>query len=287
MTEDDFVGEVKSGMTIGVGGWGSRRKPMSLIRAIIRSGVKDLTVVSYGGPEIGILAATGQLKKAIYGFVSLDSIPLEPHFRLARQTGKIEAVEFDEGAFYLGLLASSHRVPFYPTRAGLGSDMLVMNPELKTIVSPYPGPDGGEGETLVAIPAFDIDISLIHMNRADAGGNGQFLGPDLFFDDLFAMAAKRTFMSCEKIIPTENFLDEGSVHTLKIPRIFVNGVIEAPYGAHFTECPPDYGRDENFQNMYAQTAKDPELWNSFKEKYLDASSHEEYLAAVNSRGGET
>lgn len=287
MTEDDFVGEVESGMTIGVGGWGSRRKPMSLIRAIIRSGVKDLTVVSYGGPEIGILAATGQLKKAIYGFVSLDSIPLEPHFRLARQTGKIEAVEFDEGAFYLGLLASSHRVPFYPTRAGLGSDMLVMNPELKTIVSPYPGPDGGEGETLVAIPAFDIDISLIHMNRADAGGNGQFLGPDLFFDDLFAMAAKRTFMSCEKIIPTESFLDEGSVHTLKIPRIFVNGVIEAPYGAHFTECPPDYDRDESFQKMYAQTAKDPELWNSFKEKYLDASSHEEYLAAVNSRGEET
>lgn len=287
MTEEDFVGEVKSGMTIGVGGWGSRRKPMSLIRAIIRSGVKDLTVVSYGGPEIGILAATGQLKKAIYGFVSLDSIPLEPHFRLARQTGKIEAVEFDEGAFYLGLLAASHRVPFYPTRAGLGSDMLMMNPELKTIESPYPGPDGSDGETLVAIPAFEIDISLIHMNRADAGGNGQFLGPDLFFDDLFAMAAKRTFMSCEKIIPTENFLDEGSVHTLKIPRIFVNGVIEAPHGAHFTECPPDYDRDENFQNMYAQTAKDPELWNIFKEKYLDASSHEEYLAAVNSRGGET
>lgn len=286
MTEEDFAGEVESGMTIGVGGWGSRRKPMSLIRAIIRSGVKDLTVVSYGGPEIGILAATGQLKKAIYGFVSLDSIPLEPHFRLARQTGKIEAVEFDEGAFYLGLLAASHRVPFYPTRAGLGSDMLMMNPELKTIESPYPGPDGSHGETLIAIPAFEIDISLIHMNRADAGGNGQFLGPDLFFDDLFAMAAKRTFMSCEKIIPTENFLDEGSVHTLKIPRIFVNGVIEAPYGAHFTECPPDYDRDENFQHMYAQTAKDPELWNIFKEKYLDASSHEEYLAAVNSGGGE-
>ncbi|MFL2697169.1 MAG: CoA transferase subunit A, partial [Acidimicrobiales bacterium] len=196
ITEEEFIAELENGMTIGVGGWGSRRKPMSLVRAIIRSGVTDLTLVSYGGPEIGILAATGQLKKAVYGFVSLDSIPLEPHFRVARQTGAIEAVEFDEGAFYLGLLAASHRVPFYPTRAGLGSDMLAMNPELRTIVSPYSGPDGGEGETLVAIPAFDIDLSIIHMNRADAGGNGQFLGPDLYFDDLFAMAAKRTFMSC-------------------------------------------------------------------------------------------
>ncbi|MBG01894.1 MAG: acyl CoA--acetate/3-ketoacid CoA transferase subunit alpha, partial [Acidimicrobiaceae bacterium] len=166
MAEDDFIAELEDGMTIGIGGWGSRRKPMSLVRAIIRSGVTGLTVVSYGGPEIGILSATGQLKKAVYGFVSLDSIPLEPHFRVARQTGAIEAIEFDEGAFYLGLLAASHRVPFYPTRAGLGSDMMAMNSELRTIVSPYPGPDGGEGETLVAIPAFDIDLSIIHMNRA-------------------------------------------------------------------------------------------------------------------------
>ena len=284
ITEEEFIDELESGMTIGVGGWGSRRKPMSLVRSIIRSGVTDLTVVSYGGPEIGILSATGQLKKAVYGFVSLDSIPLEPHFRVARQTGAIEAIEYDEGAFYLGLLAASHRVPFYPTRAGLGSDMMAMNPELQTIVSPYPGPDGGEGETLIAIPAFDIDLSIIHMNRADAGGNGQFLGPDLYFDDLFAMAAKRTFMSCEKVIPTQNFLNEGSVHTLKIPRIFVDGVIEAPMGAHFTECPPDYGRDENFQKLYAETAKDQELWDSFNEKYLQTNSHEEYLAAVDSGG---
>lgn len=282
MAEDDFIAELEDGMTIGIGGWGSRRKPMSLVRAIIRSGVTGLTVVSYGGPEIGILSATGQLKKAVYGFVSLDSIPLEPHFRVARQTGAIEAIEFDEGAFYLGLLAASHRVPFYPTRAGLGSDMMAMNPELRTVVSPYPGPDGGEGETLVAIPAFEIDLSIIHMNRADAGGNGQFLGPDLYFDDLFAMGAKRTFMSCEKVVPTENFLNEGSVHTLKIPRIFIDGVIEAPKGAHFTECLPDYSRDEAFQKMYAATASDKELWDVFNEKYLQAGSHKEYLAAVDS-----
>ena len=86
ITEEEVVAEIEDGMTIGVGGWGSRRKPMSLIMAIIRSGVKNLTIVSYGGPEIGLLSATGQLKKAIYGFVSLDSIPLEHQLRIARQT---------------------------------------------------------------------------------------------------------------------------------------------------------------------------------------------------------
>jgi glutaconate CoA-transferase subunit A len=281
MTEDEVVAELSSGMTIGIGGWGSRRKPMSLVRAILRSDLTDLTVVAYGGPEIGLLAAAGKLRKAAYGFVSLDSIPLEPHFRKARQSGSIEFTELDEGAFYLGLMAAAHRVPFYPTRAGLGSDMLTMNPEIRTVQSPY-----DDGETLVAIPAFELDVSLIHMNRGDAGGNGQFLGPDLYFDDLFAMAAPRTFMSVEKVVPTENLLDEGSVHTLKIPRIFVDGVVEAPRGAHFTECPPDYGRDEAFQRAYAATARDDDAWDAFKATYLDAPSHEAYLEAVATNGGE-
>jgi|TARA_E500000331_G_scaffold275004_1_gene267279 glutaconate CoA-transferase subunit A len=283
MTETEVIEELSDGMTIGIGGWGSRRKPMSLVRAIACSNLKDLTIVSYGGPEVGLLCATGKIRKAIYGFVSLDSIALEPHFRNAKQEGIIETGELDEGAFYLGLLAAAHRMPFYPTRAGLGSDMLMMNPEIKTIESPYESSNGEKGEELVAIPALNLDVSLIHMNRADSQGNGQFLGPDLYFDDLFAKAAKRTFMSCEKIIPTEDFLKEGSVHTLKIPRLFVDGVIEAPRGAHFTECPPDYGRDEIFQSEYAASAKDLQSWESFKQKYLEVNSHQEYLKAVDSR----
>ena len=264
MTEMEVVEELSDGMTIGIGGWGSRRKPMSLVRAIACSNLKDLTIVSYGGPEVGLLCATGKIRKAIYGFVSLDSIPLEPHFRNAKQEGTIETGELDEGAFYLGLLAAAHRMPFYPTRAGLGSDMLMMNPEIKTIESPYESSNGEKGEELVAIPALNLDVSL-------------------YFDDLFAKAAKRTFMSCEKIIPTEDFLKEGSVHTLKIPRLFVDGVIEAPRGAHFTECPPDYGRDEVFQSEYAASAKDLQSWENFKQKYIEVTSHQEYLKAVDSR----
>jgi len=280
MTDDEVIGELESGMTIGIGGWGSRRKPMSLVRAILRSDLTDLHIVSYGGPDVGILTASGKATKVTYGFVSLDSIPLEPHFRAARQAGTLEDfMELDEGAFYLGLMAAAHRVPFYPTRAGLGTAMLSENPGLKTVRSPY-----GDGEDLVAIPAFEMDAVILHMNRADAKGNGQFLGPDLYFDDLFAMAGKKTYMSAEKIIPTEHFLDEGSVHTLRIPRIHVDGVVEAPLGAHFTECPPDYGRDEAFQREYAATAKDPEAWARFRADWLELESHEAYRTKLEERG---
>ncbi len=271
MTEDEVVSELQNGMTVGIGGWGSRRKPMSLVRAILRSDLCDLHVVTYGGPDVGLLCAAKKVRRVTYGFVSLDSIPLEPHFRLARQSGSVEVREFDEGAFYLGLLAAAHRVPFYPTRAGLGSDMLTYSPDLRMVTSPY-----DDATELVAIPAFDIDVSLIHMNRADASGNGQFLGPDLYFDDLFAMAARRCFMSCERIVPTDELLDEGSFHTLKISRLYTDGVVEAPGGAHFTECLPDYGRDEAFQRQYAATVRSRDAWNRFRTDWLDLPSHDAY-----------
>jgi glutaconate CoA-transferase subunit A len=276
-TESEVIAELKSGMTIGIGGWGSRRKPMSLVRAILRSDLKDLTVVTYGGPDVGLLCKYGKVKKLIYGFVSLDSIPLEPHFRQARQAGAFQAGELDEGMLQWGLRAAAHRLPFLPVRAGLGSDVVSVNPDFKTVRSPY-----DDGEELIAMPALELDVALIHMNRADASGNGQFLGPDPYFDDLFCHAAKRRFMSCEKIVETQDFQKEGSVHTVSINRLMVDGVIEAPGGAHFTECLPDYPRDEAFQKEYAATAKDPDAWEAFKARYLDVSEAE-YQEAVKSR----
>ena len=283
MTEEDVVATLADGMTIGIGGWASRRKPMSLVRAILRSPLKDLTIVSYGGPDIGLLCAAGKVRKAVYGFVSLDTIPLEPHFRIARQSGTVEAMELDEGMMLLGLQAAAWRVPFLPTRAGLGTDLLRVMPDIVTIRSPYPGPDGGMGEELVAMPAIELDVALIHMNRADQGGNGQFLGPDLYMDDLMAMAADRTYLSTERIVATEDLTAEGSFHTLRISRLMVTGVIEAPNGAHFTECLPDYGRDEAFQKEYAATASSPELWAAFKETYLDVADEAEYQRVIGAR----
>ena len=259
MTPDEIVAELRDGMTIGIGGWGSRRKPMALVRAILRSPLKDLTVVSYAGPDVGLLVASGQARRVVTGFASLDSIPLEPNFRRARQAGTVELTELDEGMLHWGLLAAAHRLPFLPIRAGLGSGVLEVNPELRTVRSPY-----ADNEELVAMPALRLDAALVHMNRADAAGNGQYLGPDPYFDDLFCLAAERAYLSCERIVPSL----EGPPQTLLLNRAMVHGVTPTPNGAHFTSCVPDYGRDEAFQKRYAQAAADPEEWRRFTEQYL-------------------
>ena len=243
------IDQLEDGMTIGIGGWGPRRKPMALVRAIYRSNLKDLTLVSWGGADVGLLTRAGKVRKLVYAFVSLDTIPLEPNFQRARQSGTIpEIVELDEGMFQTGLRAAAQRLPFLPMRAGLGSDVLVHNPDIKTVQSPY------TDEELVAVPALKLDVALVHLNRSDKHGNATYLGPDPYFDDLFAMAADRTFVTCEQVVDTAGLTVDTPVQRLLLSRMMVSGVVETPNGAHFTTCTPDYERDEKFQKAYAVAA---------------------------------
>ncbi|MDI3419071.1 CoA transferase subunit A [Streptomyces luteolus] len=274
MTAEEVVGRLRSGMTIGIGGWGSRRKPMALVRALLRSDLTDLTVVSYGGPDVGLLAAAGKVRKVVAAFATLDSVPLEPHFGAARQRGDLELSELDEAMFMWGLTAAAHRLPFMPIRAGLGSDLMKVNPGLRTVVSPYE-----DGEELVAAPALRLDAALVHLNRADAQGNGQYLGPDPYFDDLFCEAADAAYVSCERIVDSADLLKEAGPQTLLVKRAFVDGVVETPNGAHFTSCAPDYDRDESFQRAYAKAARDPEDWRAFVARFL-SGDEDTYQAAV-------
>lgn len=136
MSVDEIADRLRSGMTLGIGGWGSRRKPMALVRALLRTAITDLTVVSYGGPDVGLLAAAGRVRRLVAPFATLDSIPLEPHFRAARQSAAFAMTELDEAMFMWGLHAAANRLPFLPVRAGIGSDVMRVNPELRTVTSP-------------------------------------------------------------------------------------------------------------------------------------------------------
>jgi glutaconate CoA-transferase subunit A len=281
MSIEEVVAELRDGMTIGIGGWGPRRKPMALVRAILRSDLKDLTLVSWGGADVGLLVRAGKVRKLVYAFVSLDTIPLEPNFQRARQASPEsglaipEVVELDEGMFQTGLRAAAQRLPFLPMRAGLGSDVLANNDWIRTVTSPY-----ADGEELVAVPALPLDVALVHLNRADRHGNATYLGPDPYFDDLFCMAAERAFLSCEQVVDTAGLTVDTPVQRLLVSRMMVDGVVETPHGAHFTTCTPDYERDEPFQKAYAAAAAGTDdEWAAFEERFL-AGDEAAYQAAV-------
>ncbi|NDK88219.1 CoA transferase subunit A [Gordonia desulfuricans] len=279
-TLDEVIGELRDGMTIGIGGWGSRRKPMALVRALARSEVTDLTVVTYGGPDLGLLCAAGKVRRAYYGFVSLDSAPFyDPWFATARTSGAIEAREMDEGMIKAGLQAAAARLPFQPIRAGLGSDVLTFwEGELKTVTSPYPDADG-RTQTLIAMPALKLDAAFVHLDLADNRGNAAYTGVDPYFDDLYCAAADRRYLETDQLVSTEVLVKSVPTQRLLLNRMNVDRVVHTPNGAHFTfagtatETGPnptaDYARDEAFQRFYVESAKDPQTWQAFSQRFLE------------------
>ena len=273
MTPAEIVGKLSDGMTIGIGGWGPRRKPMALVREIMRSDLKDLTIASYGGADVGMLCAAGKVKKLIFAFVSLDAIPLEPWFRKAREAGQIEVLELDEGMFQWGLKAAAFDLPYLPTRVGLGTDLAELG-GLKTVQSPY-----DDGETLIAMPALKLDAALLHVNRCDHRGNVQLLGPDAYYDEWFAKAAAETYLSCEDLVDKmeDHYHDDAQANIFE--RCFVTGVTEITGGAHPSSMPPLYGPDMKAFKAYAGAAKDPGDWSAVAGQFVGADE-EAYLDSV-------
>lgn len=273
MTVQEIVGSLRDGMTIGIGGWATRRKPMALVREIVRSPLKDLTVVAYGGPDVGMLCAAGKLRRLVFGFVTLDVLPLDMHYRTARQAGAFECWELDEGMVQLGLRAAAMRVPFLPTRVGIGTDVPKHNPWLRTVRSPYE-----DGEELLAMKALRLDAALLHVSEADPLGNCVILSPDPFFDEHLARAADRTYVSCERLVPTSEIGSRERARFNPFERSIVTGVAEVPFGAHPTAGVPGYGIDVEHLNAYNAAAG--EGWAGYRAQFVDLADHASYVAAV-------
>lgn len=266
-------------MTLGIAGWGSRRKPMALVRELLRSDATDLTLVSYGGADVGMLCAAGKVRKLVFAFASLDFIPLEPYFRQARQQGSIDVMEIDEGMMMLGLEAAARRLPFIPTAVGLGTDVLTHNAELKLVQSPY-----DDSRDWIAMPALNLDVALIHVDRADRRGVCQINAPDRYMDDLFARAARHTIVSTEELVDVASMHgDPAAARAVFWERSETDAVVLAPCGAHPSSCQPVYGHDAAHFKAYAASAKEEGGWDSYFEKYV-AVGEEQYLDAVGGAG---
>ena len=152
-----------------------------------------------------------------------------------------------------------------------------LNPELKTIRSPY-----ADGEEFVAMPALNLDMAVCHVNGADSMGNSRISGPDPFFDEWFCRAASKAYLTCEEMVETQAFNDPLIALQMPIERNLVSGVALAPCGAHPTSCGPDYGIDVEHLSSYNSVAK--EGLDGYIADYVTGKDFNAYIESV---GGET
>jgi glutaconate CoA-transferase subunit A len=266
-TSADLLAAVANADSVSFGGGGLVRKPMAAAAAIGRSEVRPLFVYSLlGGAEVDLLIGLGKVRCLHFAYVGLDSVGLAPNFRKEREAGRLEVIEASEYLVLAGLEASARRVPFLPTRSGLGTDVLTRpNTPYRTFDCPL------TGQGLVAAPAMRPDVAVLHVNMADRRGNAVVYG-EVFADFLLARAARSVWVTTETLVDTLPAIDERP-HGTYIPRLFVDGVIHAEGGADFTGIFPEYPIDYDRAETYRDCASDPEWLTSYAQALIAGSPH--------------
>ena len=205
--------------------------------------------------------------------------PIGPAFRAAAERGKVEIFELDEAMYYAALRAAAQRVPFNPWRSGVGTSFPQMNPAIKEFKDPI------NGETLLAIPAVNIDIAFLHAAMSDPYGNVQYIGHG-YGDRAIYAAADETYVQVEQVVSNEQI----KADPLRTAIPGADGIIRAAFGAHPYASPGHYVEDKEHIKRYVQAATAWAKSDDFGplKAYLDEfvfgpKDHVEYLERVSLR----
>lgn len=217
---------------IAFGGMTVYRRPVAFALELLRreSPPRDLTLMCFtAGLESDILVGAGCVSKVRSVYFGLESFGFAPMFTEKANKGEIQIIEETEASIVMGLRAQVAGVGFMPSQAWIGTDLLQLRPDVKTINDPY------SRETLTAFPAIPVDVAVIHALEADAQGNVK-INTNLGIDLELVYAAEKVIITAERLVEQV----EKSVDGVIIPAPGADVIVHAPRGAYPTSCYPDY-----------------------------------------------
>jgi glutaconate CoA-transferase subunit A len=279
ITEEEAAAFLSNGMTLGLGGFINCSHPMPIVRAIIRRGIKDLTIVgpASSGLDLDLLVGAGCVKKIVSSYFGAETItPISPMIKYAAEQGELDIFECDEGMYYAGLRAGAQRLPFMPTRAGVGTSYPEVNPELKVFSDPI------KNETLIAVPAIRPEVVFLYAGYSDPYGNVQHVGTS-YGDRALYRAADKTIVFAEKLVSNEAIRKEP----LKTSIPMADGIVRSPFGAHPFSSPGFYLVDKEHLREYLAVTRaytkegDRKPFEQYLQKYIyEPLNQLEYLELI-------
>lgn len=226
---------ISSNSTLALGGMTLYRRPVAFVKELLRSNIhasrpiSNLTLLAFTASyESDLLVGAGIVKKVRSCYFGMEAFGLAPMFTQAANLGDIQIIEETEASLGFGLRAALADVGFMAGRGWIGTDLLKLRPDVKTIRDPY------SDEELVAFPAIKVDTAVIHALKADQSGNA-IIGGNQAVDVELAMLATTTIITAEEIVEKLDHAD--------IPAPSVKYVAHAPRGASPTSCHPLYPLD--------------------------------------------
>ena len=273
-TIEEAAALVPDGAVLGIGGLSMNGAPMAFVRELVKREVRDLTLVAIvSSMAVDWLVAAGCVSKVVTGLVSFEGFGLAPNFRRASETGDIEVEEYSEHLLICRLQAAAYKLPFMPTKAGIGTDVLDLHPDTTRLET-----DPGTGELYVACTPLAVDVAVVHGHEADTSGNVRVNPKLIWMDSDVVRAAATTIVTVERVVPHETFT--AAPERTTYPRFVVDKVIEVPWGAYPTSLFPEYSHDKDFFQEYLAATRDHERWSQFwKERVVAPETQAAFLGA--------
>ena len=241
---------VPSGSMVLLGAQLEQMIPFAAGHEVIRQSRRDLTLV---GPISDILfdqmIGAGCVSRVMAAWIGNVSAGVGYCFRRAVERNvprRLDVVDYSNFTMAMALHAGALGVPFLPTYATLGSDLLKKNGNLREFSSPV------SEEKLVAVRALRPDVAILHVQRSDAQGNAHIWGSlGVAVDG--ARAARKIIVVAEEIVESEVIASDPN-RTL-VPGFLVAAVVHEPGGAHPSPVQGYYGRDHAFFSQYHEQTR--------------------------------
>ncbi|MFH8926474.1 CoA transferase subunit A [Streptomyces pristinaespiralis] len=279
MTMKDAIASfVHDGDTVSLEGF-THLIPTAAGHEIIRQGRRNLTVVRMTADiVVDQLLAGGCVTKLVSSFVGNSSAGSLGELRRRIEAADPEPLEFEEHSHYgmiCRYLAGAQRLPFHPLRSYAGSDLPSVNPGIRKVTSPYPGPDGAPEEIYV-VPPVNPDVTIVHAQRADRSGNTQVWG-------LTGVQAEAVYAAKKAVVVVEEIVEDEVVRSdpnrTVIPSHAVHAVVACPRGAHPSFAQGYYDRDNAFYRSWSHISKDPARLRDWMAEWVYGTrDHAEYVA---------
>ncbi len=219
---------------------------------IIRQGRRDLTLCRLTPDLIyDQMIAAGCARKLVFSWAGNPGVGSLHAFRRAVE-GKggppLEIEEYSHFGMVARFAAGAARLPFWPMRNYMGTDLPAANPRIRQVTCPY------TGEALATVPALNPDVTVIHAQRADASGNTQIWG-------LVGVQKEAAFASARVIVVVEELVEEAVIRSdpnrTAVPAMIVDAVVVEPWGAHPSYAQGYYDRDNDFYVAWEAISRDP------------------------------
>jgi glutaconate CoA-transferase subunit A len=265
---------VKNGDRLAIGGTWLDRKPMQMIRELVRSKKKDLElIVPIGGIDADMLLGAGCAKGIHFSYISLDIYGSAQNFRRAIERREVECREYSALSILLGLQAAAKDLPCLAMKELLGSDIVEQNRRHKIVSDP------SSGERFVCVEKMTPDVAILHAQGATEDGTVVFRSGE-WFDLEMANSARKVIVSVEEVVSEKQL--EGMSDKDFLLRNMVDGIV---FGAHPTSCYPYYVADTWHLMEYSRASRDRAGFEDYLREYIySVTRHEDYVSKIGGLG---